>query len=126
MGSVHIEVPDSLTVAQVDQISRRITSTIMKKYGVILHTIGVYSVNTKDKEIARVEQKVRELVFSHKEVLEMHGFYLDKSKKAISLDVIIDFTAKSREQIYREIYDEVQREFKGFTITITLDDDLSD
>ena len=41
LGSVHIEVPDTLTVAELDQISRRITKAILKKFGVILHTIGV-------------------------------------------------------------------------------------
>ena len=51
LGSVHIEVADTLTVAEIDKISRRITKTIMQKYGVILHTIGVYSVNTKDKKV---------------------------------------------------------------------------
>jgi cation diffusion facilitator family transporter len=37
LGSVHIEVKDTLTVAELDQISRRITKTIHEKFGVILH-----------------------------------------------------------------------------------------
>ena len=123
---MHIEVADSLTVAELDQISRRISANVKKKYGVILHTIGVYSVNTKDKEMAKVEQRIREMAFSHKEMLEMHGFYLDKVKKTISFDIIIDFSAENREEVYREIYDAVQGEFKDYTITIALDDDLSD
>ena len=51
LGSVHIEVDDTLTVADIDRISRNITKNVAEKYGVILHTIGVYSVNTKDKNI---------------------------------------------------------------------------
>ena len=38
LGSIHIEVPDTLTVADVDKISRKITKNVMEKYGVILHT----------------------------------------------------------------------------------------
>ena len=51
LGSIHIEVRDTLTVTELDRISRRISQSILAKYGVILHTIGVYSVNTTDKDI---------------------------------------------------------------------------
>lgn len=39
LGSVHIEVLDTLTVADIDKLSRKITKMISEKYGVILHTI---------------------------------------------------------------------------------------
>ena len=41
LGSIHIEVLDNLSVADVDKISRNITKRVMEKYGVVLHTIGV-------------------------------------------------------------------------------------
>ena len=75
LGSIHIEVDDTLTVADIDKISRRITKQISEKYGVILHTIGVYSINTKDKNIIEAKKNVEKIVFSHKEILPMHGFY---------------------------------------------------
>ena len=77
LGSVHIEVIDTLTVADVDKISRRISKTILEKYGVILHTIGVYSINTKDKMVIDAKKEITKIVFSHKGILQMHGFYLD-------------------------------------------------
>ncbi len=36
LGSIHIEVAGTLSVADVDRISRKITKKILKKYGVIL------------------------------------------------------------------------------------------
>lgn len=126
LGSVHIEVPDDLTVAEIDKISRRITVDITEKFGVILHTIGIYSVNNDDKEMTNIEQKIRQMVSSHKEVIEMHGFYLDKAEKSISFDIIIDFSAKDREEIYRMIYEEIRRVFHDYKINITLDADLND
>lgn len=126
LGSVHIEVADTLTVAEIDKISRRITKNVMVKYGVLLHTIGVYSINTKDKEVIEAKEQIEEIVFSHKEVMQMHGFYLDKAEKTISFDIIIDFAAKDREEIYREIYDQVRAEFKEYKVNITLDVDVSD
>ena len=126
LGSIHIEVPDTLSVADIDKISRNITKRVSQKYGVTLHTIGVYSINTKDKKVIEAKKKVERIVFAHKEILQMHGFYLDGEDKVLSFDIIIDFKAKEREKIYQEIYDKVQSEFKGYTINITLDVDMSD
>ncbi len=126
LGSVHIEVADTLTVADVDKISRDITKRIFEKYGVILHTIGVYSINTKDKEVIASKEKVEKIVFAHKEILQMHGFYLDTDEKFMSFDIIIDFKAANREKIYQEIYDEIQKLFENYKISITLDVDISD
>ena len=122
-GSIHIEVFDTLSVADVDKISRKITKNIAEKYGVILHTIGVYSVNTRDKKI---HKNIKDIVFSHVGVLQMYGFYFDESAKSISFDIIIDFNSKNQEEIYKEIYDEVQNQYKDYHISITLDIDISD
>ena len=126
LGSIHIEVEDTLSVADIDKISRRITKQVSQKYGVILHTIGVYSINTKDKTIIEAKKKVEKIVFSHKEILQMHGFYLDTKDETLSFDIIIDFKAENREKIYQDIYDAVQKEFKDYKIAITLDVDVSD
>ena len=126
LGSIHIELPDTLSVAEVDKISRKISKNIMKKYGVILHTIGVYSVNTKDKNIVNIHKNIRKIVFSYNGILEMHGFYLDVDDKTISFDIIIDFKVKDREQVYKNIYNEIQKEYSEYKINITLDVDISD
>ena len=125
-GSVHIEVADTLLVADIDKISRRISKTINEKYGVILHTVGVYSVNTRDKKIMEAKKEITKIVFAHKGILQMHGFYYDNIEKIISFDIIIDFKIKNREEVYKKIYEEVQNRYKGYKLDITLDIDVSD
>ena len=125
-GSIHIEVPDTLSVVDVDKISRNITKNIMNKYGVILHTIGVYSVNTKDKRIIEIQKNIHDMVFSHEGILQMHGFYIDEQDKTIRFDIIIDFNIKNREEVYKVIYDEVQKKYNEYKVNITLDVDISD
>lgn len=126
LGSIHIEVKDTLSVSEVDKISRRITKNISEKYGVILHTIGIYSVNTKDKDAIKIGKEIHKIVFSHHGILQLHGFYVDKEDKTISFDIIIDFKEKEREKIYQEIYEEVQEKYPDYKISITLDVDISD
>lgn len=126
LGSVHIEVEDELKVSEIDKISRNISKKIYDKYGVILHTIGVYSINTKDKDIIEARKEITKIVFSHKDILQMHGFYFDKKEKTISFDIIIDFEANNHKEIYQKIYDEVQNKYKDYKINITLDVDTSD
>ena len=126
LGSVHIEVIDTLTVADIDKISRNITKTIMKKYDVILHTIGVYSINTEDKDVIKARDEITKIVFAHEGILEMHGFYLDEEEKSISFDIIIDFKIKNREEVYKEIYEEVKNKYPDYKFNITLDIDISD
>ncbi len=126
LGSVHIEVNDTLKVSDIDRISRNITKNIGEKFGVILHTIGVYSVNTKDKNVINAKKEITKIVFSHKGILQMHGFYIDEIEKNISFDIIIDFKTKDKEEIYRNIYDEIKNKYHDYNINITLDIDVSD
>ncbi len=126
LGSVHIEVPDTLTAAEIDKISRNITKRVQKKFGVILHTIGVYSINRHDEEIVKAHKDIRKIVFSHDGVLQMHGFYLDKEDMTINLDIIIDFAVENRIELYRHIFDEVQEKYPDYKVNITLDVDASD
>ena len=126
LGSVHIEVLDTLTVREIDKISRKITKKIIEKYGVLLHTIGIYSINTKDEEIIKIKNDIKDIVFSHDGILEFHGFYLDKEDMTISFDIIIDFKIKNREELYSHIYDEIQKKYKDYKLYITLDVDVSD
>ena len=126
LGSVNIEVADTLMVSDIDKLSRKITKMILKKYGVILHTIGVYSVNTKDEFVVNVRKDISKIVFSNKGIIQMHGFYIDLEEKVISFDIIIDFKIKNPEEIYRKIYDEVKAKYKDYKVEITLDIDVSD
>ena len=38
----------------------------------------------------------------------------------------VDFNVKNREEVYQEIYDEVEKKYKDYHINITLDVDISD
>ena len=88
-GSIHIEVPDTYTADQLDLLIRKIQMAVYKKHRVALTAIGVYSVNTRDAEVIEMKRRVREIVFAHPDVKQIHGFYLVKEEKAMRFDIVV-------------------------------------
>ena len=125
-GSVHIEVDDTMTAQEIDELSNQIILSVYKEHRVILTAVGIYSRNTREPEAVTAKEKVISLLESHKDVLQMHGFYFDKKKKIIKFDVIISFDSKDREAECASILQEVLQEFPGYSVKINLDTDMSD
>ena len=125
-GSVHIEVPDTLSADDLDKMLRKITVDVYQKHNVILTAIGVYSYNTKDPEAAAAREKVSAIVRKNPWVLEMHGFYMDKAEKTLRFDIVVSFDAKDRRQVYQEVSESVQKEFPEYTLQIAMDTDFSE
>ncbi len=125
-GSVHIEVPDTYSADQLDQLIRSIQVKVYEEYRVILTAIGVYSVNTKDEYIIEAKKRVTEIVFSHPHVLQMHGFYMDKEKKTMRFDLVLSFDSPDRTKAFRDIHDDVQKEYPDYTMQMAMDTDFSE
>ena len=125
-GSVHIEVPDTLSADDLDKLLRKIQVKVYQDHDVILTAIGVYSYNTKDPEAVEVRGKVSKLVLGVKHVIQMHGFYLDKAEKTLRFDVVVSFDAEDRAEVYREVCEKVQSEFPEYTLQVAMDTDFSE
>ena len=126
IGSVHIEVPDTMTVGELDGLEREISKNVFVKHHLILTGISVYSMNMGDKEAVRVETGVRKILEAYPDVLQMHGFFLDKKDKTMKFDIIISYDAQNREQLYKEIMKKVAAAFPEYTPQVQLDFDISD
>lgn len=126
IGSVHIEVPDTMTVGELDGLEREISKNVFVKHHLILTGISVYSMNMGDKEAVRVETGVRKILEAYPDVLQMHGFFLDKKDKTMKFDIIISYDAQNREQLYKEIMKKVAATFPEYTPQVQLDFDISD
>ena len=125
-GSIHIEVLDTFSANELDQLIREITMKVMEEHHVILTAIGVYSVNTQDEEIIQARQKVREIVFEHEYVTQMHGFYWDKKQKTMRFDIVVSFEAGDRKAVYAEVVSDVQKEFPDIQLQVALDTDFAE
>ena len=124
-GSVHVELPDTLTVDDVDRITRKIQVDVYQKTGVILTGIGVYSYNTSNDEAAQMRNKVQETVLSHEWALQMHGFYADTEKKMARFDVVMSFDVDRKEAL-ETMYKEICGMYPDYEIVIVPDVDVAD
>ncbi|MBR4457350.1 MAG: cation transporter [Clostridia bacterium] len=125
-GSVHVEVPDTLSADDLDKLIRKISTEVYQKHHVILTAIGVYSYNTKDPEAAAAREEISRIVGEQPHVLQMHGFYLDKAEKTLRFDIVVSFDAEDRRQVYREVCESVQKAYPDYTLQVAMDTDFSE
>ncbi len=125
LASVHIELPDNMTVKEVDRITRRAEAKVYAQTGIILAGVGVYSYNTEDKEAANIRNDVREKVLAHEWALQFHGFYLDAESGEMRFDVVMSFDIRPQEGL-RILYEEIGKAYPQYRLSIVPDVDISD
>jgi hypothetical protein len=123
-ASVHVELPDSMTVDQVDILTRKLTERVYRETGVVLTGVGVYSRNT-GLEAENMRAKIEEIVLAHEWALQMHGFYMDDEKKIIRFDVVMSFDIPHSEGI-KILSDEITAVYPDYMVIIVADIDITD
>ena len=121
-ASVHIELPDTMTVDNVDELTRRIQAKIYLETGVILTGIGVYSYNTSDDETAKIRNTVQKIVLKHDWALQLHGFFADTENKTIRFDVVLSFDI-DRGEALNILTKEVHSQLPEYSLQIVPDID---
>ena len=125
LASVHLELPDSMTVEEVDRLTRRLERRVYGETGVILVGVGVYSCNTGDNEAARIFKDVQNKVLSHEWALQVHGFHVDMPAKEMRLDVVMSFDITPKEGV-EILLKEIGQAYPDYAIQIIPDVDVSD
>jgi cation diffusion facilitator family transporter len=125
-GSVHIEVPDTLSADELDQLIRRVTEEVFAKHKVILTAVGVYSLNTKDPEAAAAREKVKSIALGSEYILQIHGFYIDFETKKMRLDLVVSFDAPNRQEAFDNAYAKIADAFPDFEVQAIMDTDFSE
>ena len=125
-GSIHIEVPDTYSADQLDQLIREITMKVIQEHHVILTAISVYSVNTQDAEVIEARERVRSIVLAHEHVRQIHGFYLIREQKTMRFDIVISFDAKDRRAVCNQVVADVQNAFPDYELQVAMDTDFAE
>lgn len=124
-GSVHVEVDETSDARTISALSREIQRRVLALDGVFITAVGVYARPTADAEALKLEKELKELVFSHDHVVQLHGFSFNRETRQVVFDIIIDFEV-DREALYAQIVSEVEQRFPDYRFTVVLDTDVSD
>jgi hypothetical protein len=123
-ASIHVELPDSMTVDQVDVLTRKLTEKVYRETGVILTGIGVYSRNT-NSNAEHIRMEVQNAVLAHEWALQMHGFYIDEEEKIIRFDVVMSFDISQSEGA-EIIHEEISKMYPEYKVIVVPDIDITD
>ena len=124
LGSVHLELPDTMTVEEVDVLTRRVQARVLKETGVILTGVGVYSHNTKNDEAAKIRSNVLKLVKEHPWALQLHGFYVNLEDRTMRFDVVMNFEINPQEGL-DILHKEISEAYPDYDLHIAADIDAS-
>ena len=125
LGAVHIEVKDTMTAQEIHKISKKIENMIFKEFGIII-TIGIYASNTTDKTSKKIKEELERIITKHKEIIQLHGFYVNNQNKTIDFDIIIDFGTANKHKIKKQIIKEINQIYPNYKIYVTIDNNYSD
>lgn len=122
MGSVHVEVDDSMGAAQIHALSRRIMEEVYLKTEILL-TVGIYASNLDNEKSRELHDYIAEVIKDYPEIIQFHGFYRDD--KVVSFDLVIDFQADS-EKLRAEVEETVKEHYPEYRYLVAVDSYFSD
>ena len=125
-GSIHIELDDDCDIISLDELTREIMASVYQKHNVLLTAVGIYSVNTKDAEVAKLKEEIGKIVMEHEFVKQIHGFYLGKKDNTVRFDVVISFDAPSRKELFEKIHDELSQKYPNLNFALAMDMDYGE
>ena len=124
IASVHIQVRNDMTAEEIHILTREIEYAIYAEFGITL-TMGIYAANDKG-EFGDIKKDLLNITKEYKHILQVHGFYVDKAKKNVYFDLIIDFDEENKEQVLEEITTKMKNKYKDYNFNAILDSDISD
>ena len=125
IGSLHIGVPDTLTAHQIHGLTRSISELMFAKYGIIM-TVGVYSVATGENKNAELQRSVIQTLTRQEHVVQVHGFYFDKDRNYLSVDVVPDRSVTDDEAFVRLLSDTLKTLVPDTQISVVIDHNYCD
>ena len=125
IGTLHVSVDDTLTAQDIHGLSRKITLDMVQKHGIIM-TVGVYAVATGENQRRELQTLVMKTLSSHKELVQIHGFYFSEKENLVTVDVVPDLTVTDDNSLCETLTKELQALIPGRAIMITVDHNYSE
>lgn len=124
IGSVNIEVEETMNAREIYILTHRMQQDILKSQHVYL-TFGIYALNV-DAATGAIRNKITEALMQDTHVLQIHAFYVDERNRLISFDVVHTFDVVDHVAFCKSLHDKVKALYPNYETAISLDEDISD
>lgn len=125
IGSLHINVYDTMTAYEIHGLTRHISEQMFAKHGIIM-TVGVYAIATGENRQTELQTIVLQTLAKHKDIVQVHGFYFFETEQRISVDVVPDISVHDETAFAQTLTEELQQIIPDKTITIIIDHNYSE
>jgi len=120
IGSVHINVYDTMNAHEIHGLTRKITEEMYNRHGIIM-TVGIYAVATGENRRLELQHTVIQTLASHEEIVQVHGFYYFEDENRVSVDVVMDLGVKDEDALRLKLTEELQALIPDVKVTIVID-----
>ena len=125
IGSLHINVMDTMNAHQIHGLTRRISEEMFARHGIIM-TVGVYAVATGENKRTELQHTVMQALAAHEHITQVHGFYYFEDERRVSIDIVPDLTIHDDAAFIEELKAEVQPLVPDAQVTIVIDHNYSE
>ena len=125
IGSLHVNVPDTMTAREIHGLTREISRSVYEKMHVIL-TVGIYAIPTGDSKQAKLQRKIMQMVSRHDEVMQVHAFFYYEEKKLVTLDIVPKDWVKDEKGLVETLRAELEERYPELTFSLVLDHNYSE
>lgn len=122
VGSVNIEVPETLSAREIHSLTLKIQRKLSTRYHLYM-AVGIYA-SSDDPEVKKLKAEVEAVVMSCKGARLLHGFFVEGDE--VSFDIVVDFSVKDREKFAGEMQEKLHHKFPAYTFNVNVDIDYCD
>ena len=125
IGSLHINVYDTMSAHEIHGLTRKITMQMIERHGIIM-TVGVYAIATGKNRHAELQTQVMQTLATHKDIVQVHGFYYSEKDQMLSVDVVPDISVHDEAAFVTKLTSEIQPLVPGMQVIIVVDHNYSE
>ncbi len=125
IGSLHINVNDTMNAYDIHGLTRRISERMFDKFGIIM-TVGIYAVATGHDKRSHLQDALTQYLSKRQDILQIHGFYYYEEDNRMSVDVVPALSVRDDIQFRAKLTGELKKEFPDVEVGVVIDHNYSD
>lgn len=125
IGSLHVNVADTMTAREIHRLTRSISERIYEKFGAIV-TVGIYAVSQDENGDGLLQRDVLAFASRQPHVTQVHGYYHYDERHLITLDVIPSDDVRDADAFAQQLSAVLHDAFPPHEFSIVVDHNYSE